>query len=137
MIEKRLNIFKLILPVIVPSWRFFDIVKPAPRIEYCVSKGAWIEFRPRPERLTLIQSITRLFWNPHWNERLFLMSCAERIINGQIEHSVEEIKARLMRDLGREVEYPLQFPLAFISRHEGEIRKDILYISKPFTAEGV
>lgn len=29
-----LNSFRLLLPAIVPSWRFFDEIAPSPRVEY-------------------------------------------------------------------------------------------------------
>lgn len=26
--------FKLLLPALIPSWNFFDVIAPAPRVEY-------------------------------------------------------------------------------------------------------
>ena len=46
---------KLLLPALIPSWRFFDTIAPSPRIEYALlhdphAAAAWREFRPRPAR---------------------------------------------------------------------------------------
>jgi len=61
-----LSILKLMLPVIIPSWNFFDIIVPSPRIQYALlnnkdSKNCtWIEFRPRPDKLP-VTSIVNVF----------------------------------------------------------------------------
>jgi hypothetical protein len=47
-----LQTLKLLLPALIPSWRFFDTIAPSPRIEFTLLKtaqdasGAWREFRP-------------------------------------------------------------------------------------------
>ncbi len=84
-----LHTLKLLLPALLPSWNFFDVIAASPRIQFCLltkenePPPEWHEFRPRPEKLTLIQMLKRILWNPQWNESLFMVSCAERII----EHS--------------------------------------------------
>lgn len=123
---------KLLLPALIPSWRFFDVIAPSPRIEFTVLKSAddvasyWQEFRPRPAHVTIGSMIKRLFWNPQWNESLFLVSCAERMIENPTDHSYQEILKRIQT----EIKAPyLQFRLVFI-RREGEVlQKETLFMS--------
>ena len=69
-----LRTLKLLLPALVPSWRFFDTIAPSPRIEYALLRNAeeppssddWREFRPRPARQSAIRMLGRLLWNPVW-----------------------------------------------------------------------
>lgn len=76
-----------LLPAVIPSWRFFDRIGPAPRLEYALLQSAddqrmeWFEVSPRPARIPPWIALARLFWNPHGNEALFLVSCAERLID--------------------------------------------------------
>ena len=76
----------LLLPAIFPSWRFFETAAPSPRIEVaCTScdtdeRSNWVEFRPRPQRIAPLTYLKRLFWNKTWNETLFLVVCAERLV---------------------------------------------------------
>ena len=78
---------QLLLPALIPSWRFFDRIGPAPRVEFAVVNSAdqsdseWSEVRPRPVRVSPGAMLGRLFWNPQWNESLYLVSCAERLLD--------------------------------------------------------
>jgi len=77
---------QLLLPALVPSWRFFDRIGPAPCVEFAITDGeddhpAWQEVRPTPDRLPPADTIVRLFWNPRRNESLYLVSCAERLLD--------------------------------------------------------
>jgi hypothetical protein len=92
----------LIFPIFFPSWRFFSEVDPSPRFLLAfLSKendtpDTWQEFFLLPVKVTWLQSFVNLFWNPSWNQRLYLNSCAERLLN---EYSLErenEIVARLL-----------------------------------------
>lgn len=136
-----LQTVKLLLPALIPSWRFFDAITPSPRIEFCLLKKAkaapakWQEFRPRPARLTSGEMLKRLFWNPHWNESLFLVSCAERLVTSPTEHSRVEIVKRITAELQRRgvdtaaTPY-LQFRLVFVSREGTKLQKQIAFISE-------
>jgi hypothetical protein len=92
---------KLFLPALVPSWRFFDRIGPSPRVEFALMEagsrevGEWQEFRPRPAQLGAISMIARLFWNPRWNESLFLVSCATRVIDDEDAVATAEIARRV------------------------------------------
>ena len=135
-----LHTLKLLLPALIPSWRFFDTIAPSPRIEFALLKtaqeesGNWQEFRPRPARLPISGMLKRLFWNPGWNESLFLVSCAERLMASPTEHSSQEILNRIKAELEsksidvRATPY-LQFRLVFLSREGSQLQKQITFIS--------
>ena len=123
-----LKILSLLLPALIPSWRFFSAIAPSPRIEFALIAAArneartWVEFRPRPARLSISSIIGRLFWNSDWNESLFLVGCAERLIQNSCEHSRQEIFNRIVRDIRAQQAFPsgllfLQFRLVFIKPH--------------------
>lgn len=75
------------LPALMPSWRFFDRIGPALRIEFAltdtrdVTAAVWQPLRPRPTTVAVGTMVWRLFWNPEWNETLYLTSCAERLLD--------------------------------------------------------
>jgi hypothetical protein len=135
-----LQTLKLLLPALIPSWRFFDTIAPSPRIEFTLlntaqnASASWQEFRPRPARLPFTSMLKRLFWNPRWNESLFLVSCAERLMASPTGHSSQEILKRIKADLERKsidvsaTPY-LQFRLVFLSREGSQIQKQITFIS--------
>jgi hypothetical protein len=125
----------LLLPAVVPSWRFFDVIAPSPRIEFRLlqapddAAGDWREFRPRPAHVSLRQMLGRLFWNPRWNESLFLVSCAERLLDEPTDHSSDEISRRIAFDFPGATGF-LQFRLIVLSRREGAIVRDVAYVSE-------
>lgn len=123
---------KLLLPALIPSWNFFDVIAPAPRVEYALlaspgdTTGAWREFRPRPQQVSVATLLTRLVWNPRWNQTLFVMSCAERLAEDRTpDHSEAELFKRIAADLASEAQDParpwLCFRLVFVSRDAEEI----------------
>lgn len=135
-----LQSLKLFLPALIPSWRFFETVEASPRIEFSLlevegGKAAdWQEFRPRPTHLSFLTMFKRLLWNPAWNESLFLVSCAERLMDNPTEHSRQEIIGRIIAQLEqRSIDVDgmpyVQFRLAFVSREGEELEKNIGYIS--------
>lgn len=131
---------KLIFPAIIPSWRFFSSVAPSPRVEYALCPDTltapqqWQEFRPRPDQLSFAVMLQRMLWNPQWNETLFLVSCAERLIAAPTQHSIDEIRKRIARDLMRSPTPPapaavLHFRLVFLDRVGTDIVKTVEYES--------
>lgn len=132
-----LHILNLFLPAFIPSWRFFDIIAPSPRIEYTFLSSTddvpqqWHQFRPRPKTLSFFLMIKRLFFNAYWNETLFLMSCAERLMQSADQHSENEIFIRLMSalDSKKPPQAYIQFRLIFISCEEGSLQKHTAFIS--------
>lgn len=141
-----LKLLKLLLPALFPSWRFFDVIGPSPRVELCLldtpeeDSGAWRECRPRPARLGFRDRLTGFFWNARWNETLYLTNCAERFVQGQEEHASREIRRRLRGDLlraegggsGGGVPAFFRFRLVFISRDADKLRRDIAFVSPPY-----
>jgi hypothetical protein len=129
----------LLLPALIPSWRFFDVIAPSPRIEYALQRDAddepqWREFRPRPRLMPLAQMLWRLFWNPVWNEQLYLVSCAERILENPTAHSIQEIFKRIWEHLSErpspgEAGPYLRFRLVLISRVHEAIEREIVFLS--------
>lgn len=135
-----LQALKLLLPALIPSWNFFDIIAPSPRIQFRVSQNKqetsadWLVFRPRPEHVSFIQMLGRMVWNPFWNESLFMMSCAERLIEYPTWHSEEEILKRIARDLSGENTFPdkqyIQFRLITIMRKGVDLEEALVYESR-------
>ncbi|MBU1374370.1 MAG: hypothetical protein KKE02_21860 [Alphaproteobacteria bacterium] len=133
-----LRAVSLLLPALIPSWRFFDAIGPSPRVEYALLPAAdaaprpWREFRPRPAHLSLAAMLGRLVWNPRWNETLFLVSCAERLMDQPTAHSEDEIFRRIDADVGGAASQPwLCFRLVFLSREGDAITRDVLFQSEP------
>lgn len=130
----------LLLPAIIPAWNFFDVIAPSPRIEIALVRSSdeaiedWREFCPRPAQISLLTMMQRMVWSPHWNESLFLVSCAERLVQAPTQHSQEEIFRRIAADLrsgalGSHDEAWLAFRLAFVSREEDSLTREVLFQS--------
>lgn len=149
-----LTALKLLLPAILPSWNFFDIIAPSPRIQYALLNADhlvvsdWCEFRPRPKHVSFWKMLRRMLWNPRWNESLFMMSCAERIMEQStpqaVQHSEREILERIYKDLiidsfdtNCNIESELQFRLELIQRHGGKIENTICFYSSIATFESL
>ncbi len=138
--EQKLTLLQacaLLLPALMPSWRFFGEILPSPRVEYALLEQAedvpqhWQEFRPRPQKLSRKTMLKRLFWNPQWNESLFVMSCAERLMDQASAHSKREIFTRIAAEVKRQKHATvyLQFRLVFISRSGAHLQREIPYLS--------
>ena len=140
-----LKALKLLLPALIPSWNFFDVIAPSPRIQYALLNTEneiqleWLEFRPRPMRLNVIQILHRIFWNPRWNETLYMVSCAERIMENSANclHSENEILNRISSDLIEEnppnhtiSETHLQFRLLTLQRQDSELIQEVIFHSR-------
>lgn len=119
---------KLLIPAVIPSWRFFDAVRPSPRIEIARisdgKRGPWQEFRPRPPHVSGARMFWRMVHNPHWNAGLFLVSLAERLITAPSSHCEAEIIARIRHDLGPGA---FQFRVVFIHRDGQDLRREVLF----------
>lgn len=136
---------RLLLPAMIPSWRFFDAVSASPRLDYALlsAPDAWQEFRPRPAVLSMGTMLRRLLWNAPWNESLFLVSLAERLMSTSATaetaaHSQRELLMRVARDLDRHGRCArddhLQIRLRFVSRAGSgeEVGSEIVYLSSPW-----
>jgi len=132
----------LVLPVLIPSWRFFKAIEPSPRVQWALladgegTDAVWHEFRPRPQAVTLWAMVARLFWNPLWNDTLFVVSCAERIAEQPTAHSIAEIEHRILHEIhGMQptaVGY-VQFRLVFVHRDADDLAQEVVFRSDPFS----
>jgi len=138
-----LHILKLLLPALLPSWNFFDIIAPSPRVQYALLESEnetsqkWCEFRPRPARLSFLQMLGRMLWNAKWNESMFVVSCAERLIDQPTQHSEDEILKRIINDLVGDVSNiqlnsatHLQFRLLVVERIGTELEQEVFFYSR-------
>jgi hypothetical protein len=148
--ETMFRVLKLLLPAVIPSWRFFDIIAPSPRIQFALlntenkplpesgllEKVEWCEFRPRPTHLSFLQMLGHMLWNPWRNESLFLVSCAERLLQQPTKHSEDEILKRIVADLQADVANPLiaashlQFRLLLIQREDSTLQQKVVFHSR-------
>lgn len=103
-----LGTLRLLLPALMPAWNFFDVIADSPRVEFARVAGdgegweagaVWREFRPRPERVSPGEMLRRMAWNARWNEALFVVSCAERLLDRPTAHSEDEIFRRIAADI--------------------------------------
>jgi len=141
---KLFQTIKLLLPALIPSWDFFESIAPSPRIQFSLLNSEkqtdkhWAEFRPRPQYVSLIKMLKRMLWNPWWNESLFLVSCAERIVGNSspelILHSEQEIFKRIKNDLLQKHQSltasHFQFRLVFVQRQGKELKEEVAFISR-------
>ena len=137
---KCINTLRLLFPALIPSWNFFDLIAPSPRIQFSLLKEEndsdrnWQEFRPRPNHLPFLQMIKRMSWNPMWNESLYLVSCAERIIDAYTPHSEDEILTRIESNLKREINTltstHLQFQIVVVHRNEKQLQESVVFTSR-------
>lgn len=130
----------LFLPALMPSWRFFEVIRPSPRIEFALLGDAegqgsdWRAFRPKPKRLAALVLLDRLFWNPLRNEDLYLLTCAEKLEEGEDAHCRDAILRSIRSELrSREPEEQatLQFRIATLRRDGEALRREIVYLSPP------
>ncbi|RVU04231.1 hypothetical protein EOE18_12075 [Novosphingobium umbonatum] len=128
----------LVLPALIPSWRFFDAVSASPRLDYVLlakqtdDSADWRPFRPRPERLTFPAMLRRMLWNAERNESLFLVSCSERLVQNPTAHSQSEILRRIARHLAPQADATpfLQVRLRFVLPDEdGALNSHVAYLS--------
>lgn len=140
-----LKTLSLTLPILIPSWRFFKEIEPSPRVQWALfpssqaSEGDWHEFRQRPLVTTPFEMFFSLFWNPAWNDTLFVVSCAERIAQQPTDHSIIEIKRRILRDVEQMradvTGMWMQFRLVFVCRDETGLSQEIVFLSDTYPVQ--
>lgn len=136
--------FKLLLPILFPSWRFFRSIDPSPRIEYgyCESFNEsperWYPLSRIPDHFNFTSSILHLFFNPDWNQQLFMNTCAEHVFEAPNQRWENFIKKRILNDkkivrksliLEKNI---IQFRIKAIINNESQITSQIIFISNPF-----
>jgi len=131
---------RLLMPALIPAWNFFDVIADSPRIEFaCLQHEdevpqVWQLFRPPPQQQSHGAILRRLVWNPVWNETLFVVSCAERLMRQPTAHSEDEIFRRIAADLrrsGDDLEVWLSFRLAFVGREGEALTRDVRFEAAP------
>lgn len=108
-----LRLLGLLLPALFPSWRFFREVGPSPRVEVQVDGGPWSEVMPVPARMPIAVTLRRLVWSPAENERLFLVSLADRILTEPRDCDVDELIRQIARFMPRASRF--RFRLCLVS----------------------
>lgn len=134
MLVSMLRTLSLVAPALFPSWRFFQAVEPSPRIEaaFLADPGdapEWRPVRPPPRRATLAATLASLFWNPRRNETLYLVSCAERIIEDGRAHAEREILARIRADAPEADGLWLRFRLRTVRREGAALVQETAHLS--------
>lgn len=128
------RIITLLLPALIPSWRFFKVVEPSPRLQWAVlddpaqEERVWQEYRPRPQHVAPWQMLARLFWNPGWNDYLFMVTLAERLTIAPTDWAKDEVFHRIAAELPR-ADTHLQFRLVHLSRQSERITSEVTYLS--------
>ena len=130
------RVILLLLPALIPSWRFFREIAPSPRIDYRLDGGDWHRLCPRPPRLSPHQVLTRLVWNPQRNEELYLVTLSERLAEAPGRHSIDEINRRAARLVAAPAGSRLQFRLIFMERDGDAVVACELYRSEPLLVAG-
>lgn len=75
--------------------------------------------------------LRRILWNPEWNKTLFLVNSSERLIAAPTQHSQQEIRRRIMRDLMHSTRHPRPQPYCifdcFLDRVGPDLIKSVEY----------
>ena len=135
-------ILKLLLPILFPSWRFFSRIGPSPRIDigWLSEKNAqpleWLPFRSLPEQMGVAAGVQRLFFNPVWNERLYLNTCAEHLLERDSAFHAQQIAERLLHaintgELKAGAARYLVFRVRALEMEAGQVRDDLVFMSEP------
>jgi len=131
---------RLLLPALIPAWNFFDVIADSPRVEFALlaDPGAppqtWQAYRPPPPSQNLGDMVKRLVWNPVWNETLFVVSFAERLMRQPTAHSEDEIFKRIAADAirsGTDAQVWICFRLVFVSREGEDLTRETRFQAVP------
>lgn len=135
---------RLILPVLFPSWRFFNSIGPSPRIMLRFNDDQWQEYRPKPATLKFWERLGTLIYNPVGNKTLFVHSCAVRLFDEIDPSAVENIFLALAQAITLQ---RLQPPDALATltwrveqlnwTSEGKIAASVMYTSETRAVEGL
>lgn len=149
-----MNFIKLFLPIIFPSWRFFSSIGPSPRIDFALltsphaipSDSDWMEIFSLPETLSLEKWLKHLFYNPRWNERLFINTCAEHLLeNDEVfyAHKIEQYirvqiipKRKLDELLIHSQQSCFVFRIRTLVREQCNLVTQVAYVSPYYLLQG-
>ena len=140
-VRGMMHFFMLLLPALVPSWRFFEAVEASPRVQWAALAypdavvAKWNDYRPPPMTMSIWAVLGRLFWNPGRNQALYMVSLAERLTLAPTPHSIKEIFHLISAERGTESAPYLQFRLVFVHRDKtrlsDHLTQDVTYLSRP------
>lgn len=130
-----LRVVYLVLPALFPSWRFFKTVGPSPRVEVRVHRDDcvtdWREALPRPTRMRLADQLKSLFWSARVNQRLFLVTCGERLAEEPDPRVDQMLRRRLWSLVVAGPEDALEFRVVLVSKDNNHLRREIVYHGDP------
>jgi len=136
-----MRVLQLLLPALVPSWKFFKSIQPSPRVQWRLIANAedtdsqWNEFYLRPDKVSWSETVLRVFWNGQWNEKLFMVSLAERLTaypnNAGVDEIFRRIKAEIKSRALVDDASNLQFRLLHVFRAGDEIVSEVTFLSAP------
>lgn len=133
------TLIALLLPILMPSWRFFDRIEGRYIIEWrFLDANARVLsdwhpcHTPRPH-ISSRQMLRQLFWNPTGNEALFMLSCAERLAAVGEPRVVREIETRIWRAAQPQAPHLgyLQFRVRFVSRVSARVVYETRFTAPP------
>lgn len=133
-----LTLLRLCLPVLCPSWRFFETVEASPRVEWILLDlntqpiQDWQAYGPTPPQLSPAQMFGRLFWNASRNADLFMVSCAERMIAEPDLRLHNEMLSRVWQKAKPQAPANgfLQFRIRFVHWGAGQLLSDMGFLSE-------
>lgn len=143
-----LRALQLLMPVLLPSWRFFDRIGPAPRIDYCVhcsqaslssslSPPIWHALPLTLQHVSVRMTLMQLFFNPSRNDLLYLLSCCERVLEDGRNHAQREILLRVTTHatqqglLEENATTLLQFRIREVQRIDAKLVDAVMFESTP------
>lgn len=126
----------LLLSVFISPWQFFKESVPSPRVEFVLldslddQSSDWQEFCLRPKSMSFLELIKTLFFNPTWNESVYVMDCAERLIVDPCDDDEKEIMQRIKKSLELKDGSYIQFRLVFVTKYGHLLQRDMLFTSQ-------
>lgn len=114
-------VLRSLISALISNWQFFKESTLAPVIEVNVDGADWQELSLRPKSQSFFDIVKSLFFNPHWNEALFIMDCAERLVLEKSQEDEDELTERIKLKLSTQNAKYFEFRIIFISKDQKEI----------------
>ena len=86
----------LFLSAIISSWQFFKEAAEAPVLEISFNDENWDVLSLRSDKRTFLGFLGGIFYNPKWNEALYIMDCAERLLTDISQRNIDELMDRVV-----------------------------------------
>lgn len=78
--------------------------------------------------------LRKLLWNPRWNEMLFMVTCAEKLLDEPSPWHEDELLTRIAADFMRERSPGpgyLRFRIVIVQREDKRITERVSFVSAP------